>query len=188
MTKPRQNRNTAFSAAKYVAFLRGINVGGNRIIKSADLKSCFESMSLKNIIIILQSGNVIFECAITDDLKITSTIEKKLQDRFSYPAKVVVKSLGALAQIVDDYPFPTGKSDVQYYVVFLSEDLAGELTQSVKLDPQIESIKAGQNVVYWKVAKGMTLKSEFGKLLSKARFKELNTVRNLNTLQKILNS
>jgi uncharacterized protein (DUF1697 family) len=45
---------------KYVAFLRGINVGG-RIIKMADLKVCFEKMDLNNVATLLNSGNVVFE-------------------------------------------------------------------------------------------------------------------------------
>ena len=44
----------------YIAFLRGINVGGNRIIKSADLKACFEKMKFSDVRIVLASGNVVF--------------------------------------------------------------------------------------------------------------------------------
>lgn len=49
-----------------------------------------------------------------------------------------------------------------------------------------EEVKAGQGVVYWKVQKGQTLKSPLGKLLTKSKYKQFNTNRNLNTLNRIL--
>jgi uncharacterized protein (DUF1697 family) len=45
---------------QYITLLRGINVGGNNIIKMTDLKSCFESMGFTGVSTYIQSGNVIF--------------------------------------------------------------------------------------------------------------------------------
>ena len=45
---------------KYLALLRGINVGGKNIIKMADLKAAFEEMGLNDVQTYIQSGNVIF--------------------------------------------------------------------------------------------------------------------------------
>ena len=44
---------------KYLALLRGINVGGNNIIKMTDLKACFESLGLADVFTYIQSGNVL---------------------------------------------------------------------------------------------------------------------------------
>jgi uncharacterized protein (DUF1697 family) len=46
---------------KYVAFLRGINVGGKRLIKMEDLRRVVESIGLKNVRTFIASGNVLFE-------------------------------------------------------------------------------------------------------------------------------
>ncbi len=46
---------------RYIALLRGINVGGKRIIKMDDLKTVLSSIGLKNIITYIQSGNIIFD-------------------------------------------------------------------------------------------------------------------------------
>jgi uncharacterized protein (DUF1697 family) len=45
---------------KYLALLRGINVGGNNIIKMVDLKACFEKMGFLDVSTYIQSGNVLF--------------------------------------------------------------------------------------------------------------------------------
>ena len=47
-------------AIRYIALLRGINVGGNNIIKMADLKACFERMGFCDVATYIQSGNVAF--------------------------------------------------------------------------------------------------------------------------------
>ena len=46
---------------KYIALLRGINIGRKNRIKMADLKIIFESMGFKDVNTYLQSGNVIFK-------------------------------------------------------------------------------------------------------------------------------
>lgn len=45
---------------RYLALLRGINVGGKNIIKMADLKACFESLGFADVVTYIQSGNVLF--------------------------------------------------------------------------------------------------------------------------------
>jgi uncharacterized protein (DUF1697 family) len=46
---------------KYVALLRGINVGGNTLIKMADLKLAVEKAGFTNVITYIASGNLIVE-------------------------------------------------------------------------------------------------------------------------------
>ena len=45
----------------YIALLRGINVGGHKVIKMAELKRVFESIGLKQVKPYIQSGNIVFE-------------------------------------------------------------------------------------------------------------------------------
>jgi uncharacterized protein (DUF1697 family) len=66
---------------KYLALLRGINVGGNNIIKMADLKLAFEEMGFSDVSTFIQSGNVIFSSNSTDLNKLTETIEKDLSKK-----------------------------------------------------------------------------------------------------------
>jgi uncharacterized protein (DUF1697 family) len=168
----------------YIAFLRGINVNG-RIIKNTDLQICFENMGFNHIKIILQSGNVIFESSEDNHTKLKTSIEKSLEKRFKYPAKIILTDLATLTTIIKKYPFDNSDISKQQYVVFLSEDVRKELLTAEKLDSKVEEIKSGDMVVYWTVTKGMTLKSVFGKLVAKAKYRDISTTRNLNTLQKI---
>jgi uncharacterized protein (DUF1697 family) len=169
---------------KYVAFLRGINVGG-RIIKNVDLKDCFEMMKFDDVSILLQSGNVIFASEEKDIGRLRSKIEQGLEKRFKYPAKAVVKDLSTVKRIVDNYPFDQGESENQYYIVFLRENVGKEMLRDAVIDDRVEQIATGTQVIYWKVRKGTTLDSGFGKFLSKTPYKEQTTTRNINTLLKL---
>jgi uncharacterized protein (DUF1697 family) len=60
----------------YVALLRGINVGGNNIIKMNELKILFENMNLSDVQTYIQSGNVIFNDFEKNKLKLGKKIEK----------------------------------------------------------------------------------------------------------------
>jgi uncharacterized protein (DUF1697 family) len=172
-------------ANRYVALLRGINVGG-RWIKNNDLQHCFEGMGFGDVRIVLQSGNVIFSAPKVSVEKLTATIEAGLQKRFNYPAKVVIVEIAQLQRAVDRYPFDSTLTDRQHYVLFLRHDVVAEMLKAAKPDRAIEQVAVGDKVIYWTVEKGKTLESAIGKFIAKPPYKELNTNRNINTLRKVL--
>ena len=62
---------------RYIAFLRGINVSGQKLIKMEELRKHFEIPGLKNVATYIQSGNVLFDATETDELKLRKKIEKQ---------------------------------------------------------------------------------------------------------------
>lgn len=169
---------------KYTVFLRGVNVGG-RIIKMTDLRLCLKKAGLHDVTTLLQSGNVIFKSDLgASELK--KLIETTLSETFSYPAKVQILPLGTLASIVEQYPHGTAGDNQHDYVVFMENGLEQELAaEPCQLNPG-EKVAVGRSVVYWRVDKGSTLKSNFAKLLAKSKYRDFNTNRNLKTLRKML--
>lgn len=168
---------------KYVAFLRGINVGG-RVIKMADLTVCCEELGLKEVRTVLQTGNVVFESSMSEP-KLKSLFQDALGKRFDYAAKVQVMALSDLQKIIDNHPFGEAVADTHDYVIFLESGLEGSLLNESYELAAGEKVSVGTGVIYWRVKKGQTLKSSFAKLLTKTKYKEFNTNRNLNTLKKI---
>jgi uncharacterized protein (DUF1697 family) len=170
----------------YVAFLRGINVGG-RVIKMADLKICLENAGLQNVKTLLQSGNVIFDSEETDTKKVRGQLEAAVSKRFNYPAKTLVYTEQALRPIVGDYPYDSSDADYQHYIVFMDEGKAAQFDAEFgAVSNEVEEMSSGDGVIYWKVKKGMTLRSERSKYFTKATYKDFNTSRNINTIKKIL--
>lgn len=169
---------------RYVAFLRGINVGGVKI-KMTDLGECFQNMGFSDVVTVLQTGNVLFSAPKSDLSNLKNQIEQNLSSNFNYNAIVQVFPYEMVAEIVKAYPFETGPADMHDYVIFFENNLATELFNEVTVELP-EKIKPAEHALYWKVPKGMTIKSDFFKHLSKAKYKDFNTVRNIKTLQKII--
>ncbi len=164
--------------------MRGINVGG-RTIKMADLKSCFEAMGFEDVTTILQTGNVVFRSG-KRLATLKPVLETGLTEAFDYPARVQVYPLERLQQIIDASPFDDGDPERHSYVIFFEDGLEQQLaTEATDLDSAIERIQAGPGVLYWQVPKGQTLKTSLGTYLTKARYKNFHTNRNLKTLRKI---
>ena len=85
---------------KYVALLRGINVGGRNIIRMAALKVCLEQHGFRNVATFIQSGNVIFESDERNAGKLTTQIEGALSKMFDYDSRVVLRSHAQLKAVV----------------------------------------------------------------------------------------
>ncbi|MCI0412522.1 DUF1697 domain-containing protein [bacterium] len=108
---------------KYVAFPRGINVGGKNMVKMDELKKAFESLGAKNVKTLLASGNVLFESTEKDPLKLRKVIEDKMNQKFGLKVNVILRTIGEIQDLVDSNPFQKIKitPETRLYVTFLSE-------------------------------------------------------------------
>lgn len=171
---------------QYIILLRGINVGG-RTIKMEELKKCFEQAGYQKVATVLQTGNVILESSGKGEEKLQKEAESLLTKTFGYPAKVLVISPEYLGSVIKQYPFSNYGTDYHRYAYFTEKGSEQEIIkQAGALDKQTEEVAAGKGVLYWRVLKGHTLDSTFGKYTAKAAARHFLTNRNLNTLEKIL--
>jgi uncharacterized protein (DUF1697 family) len=169
----------------YVALLRGVNVGG-RIVKMTKLKDCFEKSDYSDVSTILQSGNVIFKTDEVDIELMRRKLESAVISRFDYPAKIFVLKQDSLQLLTSKYPFNDSDDSYQHYIIFLRPGLVeGLMSYGGSLDPRIETIAGGNDVVYWKVQKGMSIKSALSQVLTRSQFKDFNTIRNINTANRL---
>lgn len=168
---------------RYIAFLRGVNVGGVNL-KMAEVAKVMEATGFTEVRTILASGNVLLDSA-SDAAKVRTTAERALRDTFGYEAWVLVYDLATLQQISDGYPFEREVADHHSYVTFVSDaELLDELA-ALTLGPD-EKVQRGDGVLYWQVPRAATLDSAIGKTMGKKRYKSSTTTRNLRTLDKVL--
>jgi uncharacterized protein (DUF1697 family) len=171
----------------YVALLRGINVGGNNIIKMADLKACFESLDFKAVSTYIQSGNVLFSTIEPDQTKLESLIEKTLSGRFSYKSNVVLISHIELKKVVTDAPdkFGSNPDQFRYDVLFLKKPLtAGEAMNKITLREGVDSAREGDGVIYFSRLISKAGQSYLNKIITLPVYKQM-TIRNWNTTSKL---
>lgn len=167
---------------KQIAFLRGINVGNIRI-KMPDLKLAFEKLGFTNVKTYLQTGNVVFESNKSLE-EIKPILEESLSETFNYEAFVQLYDFGVLSNIIDNYPFEKEESH-HSYVIFIDNEVIFEELKSLAENSE-EPIESGNQVIYWKVVKGESLDTPFAKIIAKAKYKKNTTVRNINTLEKMI--
>ncbi|SHJ65515.1 DUF1697 domain-containing protein [Parasporobacterium paucivorans] len=94
----------------YIAFLRGINVGGKNKIKMADLKRTLESVGLFEVKTYIQSGNVLFKSNETEE-SLCDRIEREIETVFGIRAEVILRTSTELEQIIFNCPF--SKEDIR---------------------------------------------------------------------------
>jgi uncharacterized protein (DUF1697 family) len=171
---------------KYVALLRGINVGGNNLIKMLALKEAFEESGFTNVLTYINSGNVIFESDEKSSEKLTKKLEDMLTTAFSYKARVIVKSHEQIQQVATGVPHDwKTKKNIRCYVGFLAESVTDEVIKEVGVREGVDSLKVGHGVLYMSSLLNALTKSAFNKLPGKKIYQDM-TIRNYNTTQKIL--
>jgi uncharacterized protein (DUF1697 family) len=173
--------------ARYVALLRGINVGGNNLIRMPALKAAFESGGFEDVSTYIQSGNVLFG-ARDGAAALTTRIERLLESTFGLPLSVVVRSRSQMRTIVERAPrgFGSEPDAYRYDVIFLKEPLTARTAmRTVPTRPGVDEAWAGTGVLYFSRLASRASQSRLSKVVSMPIYKSM-TIRNWNTTTKLL--
>jgi uncharacterized protein (DUF1697 family) len=171
---------------RYVALLRGINVGGKTLVKMTDLKTCIEELGFDEVSTYIASGNVLFESRERNAAKLERKIEHAIEEQFGLPVKVVVLGRAVYARIVKAIPKSwVGDESLRANVAFVRRGTdAKRVVRELQPDAAIEEVKAVNGAILWATKRDALNRSAMRKLIGGAAYKEL-TVRNLNTTLKL---
>jgi uncharacterized protein (DUF1697 family) len=142
---------------KYVAFFRGINVGGKNKVKMADLKQLFYDCGFYAVKTYIQSGNVIFESD-QDGSLLPDVISHAFEKRFAFHSYVVLRSGDEITAMMSALPFTKEEikqaeaeaPEVEHVYVFMSNgdvDLAAAETLRLAYGGQ-DKLSAGKRELY----------------------------------------
>ncbi len=172
----------------YIALLRGINVGGHRKIKMADLIAMFNKIGFKDVDTYIQSGNVVFRSPETKASLIEDKIKKGIAKTFGFDVPVLVKTYDELKFIFDENPF-TELSDVEnkrIYFALLKEPPQAELKVAFQNEKFIgELFEVNDYCVYLNYSIGAG-KAKLSNNLIERKLKVSATSRNYRTMVKLL--
>jgi uncharacterized protein (DUF1697 family) len=174
---------------RYVALLRGINVGGKNLIKMIELKASFEALGLENVVTYIQSGNVLFSADESDQVKLTNQIERALSKTFNYESRVVVRSHKQIKEVVERAPkaFGSDPDTYRYDVIFLKEPMtAAKAMKIVTTKEGIDQAFAGKGVLYFSRLSSKASQSHLSRIIGLPVYQSM-TIRNWNTTTKLLN-
>ena len=135
---------------KYVALLRGINIGGKNKIKMSELKSAFEIAGLTEVRTVLNSGNIIFSSEADMNEEI---IENIILEHFKMKIPVYLMKIEDLEDILAHSPkwWNTGKKDRYDNLIFiLSYDSTEQIREAIgQPSENLEQIEIYKNVIFW---------------------------------------
>ncbi|MBW6458984.1 MAG: DUF1697 domain-containing protein [Bacteroidales bacterium] len=166
---------------KYIALLRGINVGKSIRVDMKALKTLFEALGYTNVSTYINSGNIIFESDENQD-KVLEKIITTLKKEFNADIPTLVMTIQEMKAIAEAIPDEwlndaTYKTDVAYLFPQIdSEKTINELP----LKKEFLDIRYVKGAIFWNVDRNNYNKSQLNKIISH-RYYQLMTVRNVNT-------
>jgi len=173
----------------HVALLKGINVGGNNVVKMPVLRDLFSSLGFSNVETLLQSGNVAFTSPTSSTAELELLLEAELIHRLNLKISVVVLDTSELQAIIDANPFPAAAQDIpNHLLVHFSKDAVDESAVDI-LQREIrgpESVQAGSRHIYVVYPDGIGT-STIGKTPGWNKLTAGATARNWNTVLKLSN-
>ena len=170
----------------YVAFLRGINVGGKSIVSMAAIKEALVNLGLRDVRTYINSGNVIFTTRISDTRKLAATVESALEDRTGLPIKVLVMDHKDLSRVVDAIPVSwVDDKTMRTYVLLLWKELDDpKILERLPLRQGVDNVRYTPGAVIWMVDREDISKSRLTRLVGTPDYKQI-TIRSVNTLRKL---
>lgn len=171
---------------KYVAFLRGINVGGRTSIKMEALRASFAALGYANVKSYIQSGNIVFETDETDDSKIAARISAAVEKEF-FKTPVMVRSIAEIRDAVENNPFAGEEyEDKLFHLIFLSEKLADEKAAQLLANNSAKEKFAARNREVYCLLRENFAQSLLGRKYIDNQLRTPATARNWRTVNKIL--
>ncbi len=179
---------TTPSATRYAAFLRAINVGGNRIIRMADLRAALESLGLARVETYIQSGNVLFHAESPDTADLEQRIEAGLAEAFGFDVPTFVRPAADLVMLTTTNPFgeAADHADATVYIAFLREAPAPERLDLLQpYQSAIDTLHVAGPHLYW-----LRRRDRGESVITNDRLEKalgvVSTMRNTSTLRKMV--
>jgi uncharacterized protein (DUF1697 family) len=171
---------------RYIALLRGINVGGNTMIKMSELKAAFEDLGFENVVSYVNSGNLAFDTKKGSESKLASKIEKAVEDMTDKQVLVMLREQSSINEVLEHNPFDGEyETHKQMHVLFLKEPIPTDRQKEIlDLATDRERIAIRGREIYTLLLGGMA-ESLLGRGLLEKKLKMPMTARNWRTVKRL---
>lgn len=141
----------------YVAFFRGINVGGHGSLSMKALVALLESRGAKNVRTYIQSGNVVFESAEEDGVQLGQQFTAEILRRHGFEPQAIILTRDTLAKAIAENPFPEATADPSsLHLGFLaSRPINPDLNKLHSLRAESERFHITERVFYLHAPEGV---------------------------------
>jgi uncharacterized protein (DUF1697 family) len=180
-------RSSSRTTRRYVAFLRGINVGGH-VVRMEQLRRLFGEMGFSEVETFIASGNVIFSTPEADASALERRIETNLQRSLGYAVATFVRSIDEVHGIARYQPFPPDRPEDEkstVYVIMLTRvPTPAARRQLAAFESETDAFAVKGREIYWR-CRGSLLDSPFSGARLEGADETAATMRNRNTLVRL---
>ena len=172
--------------ARYVAFLRAINVGGH-VVKMDVLKAAFAELGFTNIETFIASGNVIFDARSKERVNLERRIERALEGTLGYEVTTFIRTPSEVAAIARYEPFPRAAmaQAASLNVGLLKGQMDPGLWPAVAaFRTEIDDFHLNGSELYW-ICRSRQMESKFSNAAFERKLKLSATFRGLKTMEKL---
>jgi uncharacterized protein (DUF1697 family) len=171
---------------KFIALLRGMNVGGQKQIKMSTLKLLFEELRFHNVETYIQSGNVIFSSKEKLPEKLEQKISSAIKRKFGFDVRVMVLTPEEIEYVLNNNPFIKRKKESEkLYVTFLAKSPSDENINKLNaIDYSPEEYIIDGRYIYLFVPNGYG-KAKLNNNLFESKLNASATTRNWKTVNKM---
>jgi len=172
---------------KFIALLRGINVGGNNKVSMSELKNCFEVLGYQNVMTYINSGNVIFETSIVDKVLLVNQCEVAIENKFGFHVVCSIISASELSDCLAEAPSWWGKDTVSKHNAIFAiapETAKGVMQQMGAGKIEYEKVEACEPIIFWSAPLDTFSRTRYSKIVGTKAYRSV-TIRNANTTKKL---
>ena len=175
------------NSIKYIALLRGINVGGKNKVAMQRLKSLFENIGFTDVFTYINSGNIIFSSNDNLDV-IPEKIEEGFKSEFGFEVPILIKSKKDIERIAKHIPNDWQNNKEQRTdVAFLFPQIDSiDIIEKLPFKKEFFKIIYAPGALIWNIEKHYLNQSQLSKLAGHKLYQQM-TVRNVNTARHLAN-
>ncbi len=171
---------------RWIALLRGVNVGGATKIAMPALKSSCEGAGFERVTTYIQSGNVVFDSS-GDEAAVTAALRKVLTDEHGLKVPVVVRTAKEMDRLADSHPGLQAGIDPKYlHIVFLDKKIKradADRIDGARFEPDTFDLDGREIYVTYPHGSG---RSKLTIDVFEKAFGVTGTARNVNTVHKLI--
>ena len=170
---------------RYIALLRGINVGGNNKVSMKELKDALSESGLSDVRTYINSGNVLFTAPDQAIDRLTKKVEKTIEDRFGFPVSCIVLTSDQYKQNVEGAPKNWGKPDKNLRsdaLFVMKSKTPQEIADAVgKVNNDFEWLDIGESVVFWTIDRRKYGQARMPKIIGSEAYRALSMLSSTTT-------
>jgi uncharacterized protein (DUF1697 family) len=177
---------------RYLALLRGINVGGRNKVAMAELRAVAIDLGHSDVATYIQSGNLLFTSSETDVTSLADALEAEIEARLGVRPAVVVISGRELARVIADNPFPDEANPKSLHAVFRRDEVdksgialvAAAVRRASESGSRDDAAVVGR-ILFLRTPDGLG-RSDMAAQLARSRVQAAGTARNWTTVTRLM--